>query len=102
MGIFRCGGFLPLRVAAVTFVAKQKSPKVDLETKVSKNFLSANPLEISDTYRRRGKTIVCTSPARCRYADFGRTSSVSTTAPEQACIGRSTHRNTVCTKPQAA
>ena len=30
----------PLRVAAVSFVAKQKKPKVGLETKVSKNFLS--------------------------------------------------------------
>ena len=30
---------LPLRAAAVSFVAKQKKPKVGLETKVSKNFL---------------------------------------------------------------
>ena len=31
--------FMPLRAAAVSFVAKQKKTKVGLETKVSKNFL---------------------------------------------------------------
>lgn len=30
---------MPLRVAAVSFVTKQKKPKIGLETKVSKNFL---------------------------------------------------------------
>ena len=34
----------PLRAAAVSFVTKQKKPKVGLETKVSKDFLSASPL----------------------------------------------------------
>jgi len=35
---------MPLRAAAVSFVTKQKKPKVGLETKVSKDFLSSNPL----------------------------------------------------------
>jgi hypothetical protein len=46
---------LPLRPAAVSFVTKQKKPKIGLETKVSKDFLSANPLAIRNHNRRRGK-----------------------------------------------
>ena len=43
---------MPLRVAAVSFVTKQKKPKVGLETKVSKDFLSTRPLASTIQYRR--------------------------------------------------
>ena len=49
---------MPLRAAAVSFVTKQKKPKIGLETKVSKDFLSASPLAVSNQYRRRGKSTV--------------------------------------------
>jgi len=53
-------------VAAVSFVAKQKKPKVGLETKVSKDFLSVSPLESSGTDRRRGEANVRQLRTRCR------------------------------------
>lgn len=37
------GPEVPLRVAAVSFVTKQKKPKIGLETKVSKDFLWVIP-----------------------------------------------------------
>ena len=51
-----------------TFVIKQKQAKVDLETKVSKDFLSASPLEIRNHYRRRGK--LTDRKLRIAAADF--------------------------------
>jgi len=45
------GELVPLRAAAVSFVAKQKKPKVGLETKVSKNFLPSSPLASVTQYR---------------------------------------------------
>jgi hypothetical protein len=43
---------MPLRVAAVSFCTRKKTRKTRLETKVSKDFLSASPLAIAIQYRR--------------------------------------------------